>query len=94
MNSVLSASGRVAISAFWGLYGPTMDWECIQVYPAGVDPFGNDVLTSHALHWFDGNGQAYTSNGAFQWQKGKWIYVSDLPSDPVVYSEFLRSLRK
>jgi branched-chain amino acid transport system substrate-binding protein len=43
---------------------------------------------------FDGNGQAYTSNGAFQWQKGKWVYVSDLPSDPAVYSEFLRSLRK
>jgi len=43
---------------------------------------------------FDVNGQAYTSNGAFQWQKGKWIYVSDLPSDPALYSEFLRSLRK
>ena len=43
---------------------------------------------------FDVNGQAYTSNGAFQWQKGKWVYVSDLPSDPAVYSEFLRSLRK
>jgi branched-chain amino acid transport system substrate-binding protein len=43
---------------------------------------------------FDGNGQAYTSNGAFQWQKGKWFYVSDLPSDPALYSEFLRGLRK
>jgi branched-chain amino acid transport system substrate-binding protein len=43
---------------------------------------------------FDGNGQAYTSNGAFQWQKGKWVYVSDLPSDPALYSQFLRSLRK
>jgi branched-chain amino acid transport system substrate-binding protein len=43
---------------------------------------------------FDQNGQAYTSNGAFQWQKGKWVYVSDLPSDPAVYSEFLRGLRK
>ena len=43
---------------------------------------------------FDVNGQAYTSNGAFQWQKGKWIYVSDLPSDTKVYSDFLRSLRK
>ncbi len=43
---------------------------------------------------FDVNGQAYTSNGAFQWQKGKWVYVSDLPSDPVAYSKFLQSLRK
>jgi branched-chain amino acid transport system substrate-binding protein len=43
---------------------------------------------------FDVNGQAYTSNGAFQWQKGKWTYVSDLPSDTKTYSEYLRSMRK
>ena len=43
---------------------------------------------------FDSNGQAYTSNGAFQWQNGKWEFVEDLPSDPKAYSEFLRSLRQ
>lgn len=43
---------------------------------------------------FDQNGQAYTANGAFQWQKGKWVYVSDLPSDAMAYSAFLKSLRK
>lgn len=43
---------------------------------------------------FDENGQGYISNGAFQWQKGKWVYVSDLPSDSAAYSRFLRSLRK
>ena len=43
---------------------------------------------------FDVNGQAYTSNGAFQWQKGKWVYMADLPSDTKAYSEHLRSLRK
>ncbi|WP_372827996.1 ABC transporter substrate-binding protein [Polaromonas sp.] len=43
---------------------------------------------------FDVNGQAYTSNGAFQWQKGKWVYVAELPSDTVAYSTFLRSLYK
>lgn len=43
---------------------------------------------------FDENGQAYISNGAFQWRKGKWVYVSDLPSDAVAYSKFLRTLRK
>ncbi len=42
---------------------------------------------------FDVNGQAYTTNGAFQWQKGKWVYVSDLPSDTKAYSSFLSSLR-
>ena len=43
---------------------------------------------------FDVNGQAYTTNGAFQWQKGKWVYLSDLPSDTKTYSDYLRSLRK
>ena len=42
---------------------------------------------------FDVNGQAYTSNGAFQWQKGKWVYVSDLPSDTKTYSDYSRSVR-
>jgi branched-chain amino acid transport system substrate-binding protein len=43
---------------------------------------------------FDENGQAYISNGAFQWRQGKWLYVSDLPSDAAAYSRFLRTLRK
>jgi branched-chain amino acid transport system substrate-binding protein len=41
---------------------------------------------------FDSNGQAYTSNGAFQWQKGKWVFVEDLPSDAKAYSQFLSTL--
>lgn len=43
---------------------------------------------------FDENGQGYTTNGAFQWRKGTWVLVEDLPSDPAEYSKFLRSLRK
>jgi len=41
---------------------------------------------------FDPNGQAYTSNGAFQWREGNWVFVQDLPSDPAAYSEFLSTL--
>jgi len=41
---------------------------------------------------FDINGQAYTTNGAFQWQKGKWVFVEDLPSDAKAYSQFLSTL--
>lgn len=41
---------------------------------------------------FDQNGQAYTSNGAFQWQKGNWVFVQDLPSDAKAYSEFLSTI--
>lgn len=41
---------------------------------------------------FDQNGQAYTSNGAFQWQKGNWEFIQDLPSDAKAYSEFLSTI--
>ncbi|RMD90955.1 MAG: ABC transporter substrate-binding protein [Alphaproteobacteria bacterium] len=41
---------------------------------------------------YDRNGQAYTANGAFQWQNGKWVYVEELPSDAKAYSEFLSTL--
>jgi branched-chain amino acid transport system substrate-binding protein len=51
-------------------------------------------MTNDGGAMFDQNGQAYTSNGAFQWQKGKWVFVSELPSDNKAYSQFLRSIRK
>jgi len=41
---------------------------------------------------FDPNGQAYTSNGAFQWQSGNWVFVEDLPSDAEAYSSFLSTI--
>ncbi|MFA7438704.1 ABC transporter substrate-binding protein [Castellaniella sp.] len=41
---------------------------------------------------FDRNGQAYTSNGAFQWQDGHWTFVEELPSDAAAYSAFLSTL--
>jgi len=41
---------------------------------------------------FDRNGQAYTSNGAFQWRSGNWTFVQDLPSDAAAYSAFLSTL--
>ena len=41
---------------------------------------------------FDKNGQAYTSNGAFQWQSGSWVFVKDLPSDAQAYSDFLSTI--
>lgn len=41
---------------------------------------------------FDRNGQAYTTNGAFQWQGDNWVFVEDLPSDAKAYSEFLSTI--
>lgn len=41
---------------------------------------------------FDQNGQAYTANGAFQWQEGHWVFVEELPSDQEAYSRFLSTV--
>jgi len=41
---------------------------------------------------FDSNGQAYTTNGAFQWQDGQWVFVQELPSIAEEYSRFLSSV--
>jgi branched-chain amino acid transport system substrate-binding protein len=41
---------------------------------------------------FDQNGQAYTANGAFQWQDGNWVFVQELPSDAAAYSDFLSTI--
>ncbi len=42
---------------------------------------------------FDGKGQAYISNGAFQWKGGKWNFHGELPSDANAYSEFLKTVK-
>lgn len=52
---------RVAFSAFYGLRGCRLGWtsaggRSYVVYPGGRDGHGNDVLGSHAKHWFGGRG--------------------------------------
>lgn len=42
---------------------------------------------------FDGKGQAYIANGAFQWENGAWRFRTELPSDPRGYSEYLKTIR-
>ena len=39
----------VAISAFYGLEGGTLDWKGIKIYPKGRSPYGDDVIPSHAV---------------------------------------------
>lgn len=39
---------EVAISAFYGLHGSKLTWDGIDVYPAGITPFGVDVVAGHA----------------------------------------------
>lgn len=46
------AGHDVAISAFYGLQGSVQVWEGIPVYPQGMHPYGNDVITAHAEQHF------------------------------------------
>ena len=53
---LLKADGwDVAISAFYGLHGTTLQWNDIPVYPGGAHQYGNDVLLPHARHHFGGS---------------------------------------
>lgn len=50
---------RLAFSAFTGLKGSRIGWVApnkrpFVVYPAGNNPYGNDVIGAHASHWFRG----------------------------------------
>lgn len=48
---VLTTLGyKVVISAFWGLQGQSTNWNGHLVLPAGQDPYGSDVIVSHARH--------------------------------------------
>lgn len=41
----------MAIFAFHGLQGGMIDWQGIPVYPAGLQPYGGDVVGMHARHF-------------------------------------------
>lgn len=43
---------------------------------------------------FDENGQGYITNGAFQWKKTQWEFLTELPTDVKGYSTALRAARK
>ena len=42
---------------------------------------------------FDPKGQAYISNGAFQFRDDKWAFVEELPSDAAAYSAYFQTVR-
>lgn len=48
---VLASLGyKVVISAFWGLNGQSTNWNGHLVLPGGQDPYGSDIIVSHARH--------------------------------------------
>jgi glycosyltransferase involved in cell wall biosynthesis len=45
-----SLGHEVIISAFWGLNGASTEWNGHLVLPGGQDPYGSDILASHARY--------------------------------------------
>ena len=68
------AGHDIAVSAFYGLQGSVMDWEGIPVYPQGVRPYGDDVITAHAEDHFGGDLQA----GLILTLVDAWVLPADM----------------
>ncbi len=90
---------EVAISAFYGLQGAKQNWGGIHIYPGGADLWGNDVITAHALDWFEGDlaaGVIITLQDVWtliapslnQFVLGSWCPVDHDPLPPQVYAYF------
>lgn len=41
----------MAVTAFYGLEGSTLNWNGIPVYPRAAHPYGQDVLAAHSAHF-------------------------------------------
>lgn len=92
----------IAVSAFYGLQGAPMTWEGFTCYPGGAEPYGNDVLSSHALHWLGGNAAAgaiillcdawvITTPSLRFFTVGAWVPVDHDPVPPAVAAFFQRN---
>lgn len=42
---------EVAVSAFYGLMGGTLEYDGVKVYPAGIQPYGTDIGVAHARNY-------------------------------------------
>ncbi len=93
---------EVAVSAFYGLQGAKQQWSEIPIYPGGADLWGNDVLTAHALDWFEGDLAAgviitlldvwtLIAPSLRQFVVGSWCPVDHDPLPPQVLAYFQRS---
>ncbi|HEY7823833.1 MAG TPA: glycosyltransferase family 4 protein [Acidimicrobiia bacterium] len=52
----LQADGHeVAVACNFGLQGSETEWNGIKLYPTGVTPYSDDILSAHAQHWASGS---------------------------------------
>lgn len=48
------AGHEVAISSTYGVQGRVSEWNGVRIYPCGYEINSNDLILSHADHWFGG----------------------------------------
>lgn len=101
----LKAAGHdVAISAYFGQPSGMGRWRDIPMYPQGFDPYSNDILHQHAMHFFDGDptgGWILTLMDVFgllplsarlsEFNVAAWCPVDHYPTPPDVQQFFARS---
>ena len=54
LSQYLNQEHDVAISAYYGLHGSTLEWNGMTIYPGGNRTYGQDVVERHAEHHFKG----------------------------------------
>lgn len=75
----------VAISAYYGLAGTTLEWEGMKVYPQFAEGYGVDIVVPHALHHFGaGPGHDFRNFTAAGWiitLGDVWVFQAPLLQD-------------
>lgn len=89
---------EVAVTAFYGLEGGSLNWNGIPIYPKGFHPYGNDVMSAHAAH-FHANIMITLIDAwvydvemipdGFRW--APWFPVDHEPMPNVVYKKVSRA---
>ena len=96
----LKADHDIAVSAYYGLQGSTLEWDGITVYPAGTSTFGNDIIRPHSEHHFDGERGLILTLLDVWVLKGKdyrglplasWVPLDHLKLQPIVHDFFVES---
>lgn len=98
----MTADGHeVAVACNFGLQGSETEWNGIKLYPTGVSPYSDDILTAHSQHWSSGSDLPSLVITLFDvWalknpsiahipRIGSWVPIDHKPAPPDV-SEWLR----
>ncbi len=93
---------EIGILSFYGLEGGILHWNGMQVYPRGFDPYGNDVITAHTIHFqarlcislMDSwviNVDAI-NQGSMKWVP--WFPIDHTPLPPPIYDRVSKAYKR